>query len=131
MRCCGERLRNFEVFHIVIHIYIFSVTVRNRMRCCGGRLRNLEVRAGTKNDNTNEIVGRFKGPGVTGAKHGIQFTRWIVADFLTFQLKRKNAILQISEIYLNEIAELGKFFSLLCTMSSYTTHNGDTMLIRV
>ena len=63
MRCCGERLRNFEVFHIVIHIYIFSVTVRNRMRCCGGRLRNLEVRAGTKSDNTNDLVGTFAGPG--------------------------------------------------------------------
>ena len=61
-----------------------------------------------KNDNTNEIVGHFKGPGVTGAKHVVQFTKPVVADFLTFQLKKKNAILQINGIYLNEIPALGE-----------------------
>ena len=86
---------------------ITSVSIRNRLDCCGHRLENLEVRAGTKNDNTNEIVGTFAGPGVTGAKHVIQFTKPVVADFLTFQLKQ-NGVLQINGIYLNDMPAFGK-----------------------
>ena len=66
------------------------------------------MRAGTKNDNTNEIVGTFAGPGVTGGKHVVQFTKPVLADFLTFQLKKQHAILQINGIYLNEMSALGK-----------------------
>ena len=61
-----------------------------------------------KNDNTNEIVGHFKGPGVTGGRHVVQFIKPVLADFLTFQLRKKNAILQINGIYLNEIPALGE-----------------------
>ena len=57
---------------------------------------------------TNEVVGTFKGPGTTGAKHLIQFTRDVIAEYLTFQLRKKNAILQIQEIKLNEAQSLGK-----------------------
>ena len=88
--------------------YITSVTIRNRLDNYGDRLENLEVRAGTKNDNTNEIVGHFKGPGVTGGRHVVQFTKPVVANFLTFQIKKKNAVLQINGIYLNEMPVLGK-----------------------
>ena len=87
---------------------ITSVTIRNRLDEGGERLENLEVRAGTKNDNTNEIVGTFAGPGFTGGRHVVQFTKPVVADFLTFQLKKKNAILQINGIFLNERPVLGK-----------------------
>ena len=87
---------------------ITSVTIRNRLDCCGERLENLEVRAGTNNDNANEIVGRFAGPGATGAKHVVRFTKSVVADFLTFQIKKDDAVLQINGIYLNDIPELGK-----------------------
>ena len=81
---------------------ITSVTIRNRIDCCGERLENLEIRAGTKNDLTNEVVGTFAGPGATGQKHTVQFTKWVFADVLTFQLKKLNAPLQINGIYLNE-----------------------------
>ena len=84
------------------------MTIRNRIDGFGDRLENLEIRAGAKNDLTNEIVGRFKGPGVTGQKHVIQFTKSVVAEFLTFQLKKKAAVLQINGIYLNEKPILGK-----------------------
>ena len=77
-----------------------GLQIRNRINCCGERLENLEVRAGTKNDNTNEIVGRFAGPGVTNAIHYVKFDKWVEANFLTFQLNKKNAILQISKIML-------------------------------
>ena len=87
---------------------ITSVTIRNRLDCCGERLENLEVRAGTKKDNTNEIVGTFAGPGVTGGKHVVQFTKPVLADFLTFQLKKKEAYLAINGIYLNEMPAIGK-----------------------
>ena len=88
---------------------ITSVTIRNRIDCCGERLANLEIRAGTKNDLTNEVVGTFAGPGVTGQKHTIQFTKWVFADVLTFQLKKENVALQINGIYLNEeLKKIGK-----------------------
>ena len=87
---------------------ITSVTIRNRLDCCGERLENLEVRAGTNNDNANEIVGRFAGPGATGAKHVVRFTKSVVADFLTFQIKKDHAVLQINGIYLNEMPVFGK-----------------------
>ena len=89
---------------------ITSVTIRNRIDGFGDRLENLEIRAGAKNDLTNEIVGRFKGPGVTGQKHVIQFTKSVVADILTFQLKKKNVALQINGMYLNEKPVLGKYY---------------------
>ena len=92
----------------------------------------MEVRAGTKNDNTNEIVGTFKGPGVTGAKHVVQLTKPVFADFLTFQLKKKGGILQISGIYLNEMSTLGKkdYFLQLCKekIQSYTFLHGTRLL---
>ena len=88
--------------------YITGVTIKNRPDCCGDRLANLEVRAGTKNDLTNEVVGIFKGPGVTAAYHKIQFTKPVMADILTFQLLGNNAILQINGMYLNEGPAIGK-----------------------
>ena len=90
-------------------VIISSVTIRNRLDCCGERLVNLEVRAGTKYDLTNEVVGTFAGPGATGQKHLIQFSKWVFADVLTFQLKKKNEALQINGIYLNEeLTTIGK-----------------------
>ena len=90
---------------------ITNVTIGNRIDCCGERLVNLEVRAGTKNDNTNEIVGTFKGPGVSGAKHVVLFNKPVLADFLTFQLMgREKTWLQIHGIYLNYMPEKGKYF---------------------
>ena len=77
---------------------INGLEIRNRGDCCGDRLENLEVRA--IGDNINEIVGHFKGPGVTGAIHQIKFTKWVEANFLTFRLNKNNAILQISAIWL-------------------------------
>ena len=107
---------------------ITSVTIRNRLDCCGERLQNLEVRAGTKNDNTNEIVGRFAGPGVTGAKHVVQFTKPVVADFLTFQLKKKNGELQINGIYLNEMSTLGKYDYQMNSLFFYISAEYDSMV---
>ena len=90
-------------------VIISSVTIRNRLDCCGERLENLEIRAGTKNDLTNEVVGTFAGPGATGQKHVVLFTKWVNADVLTFQLKKKNVALQINGIYLNEeLTTIGK-----------------------
>ena len=88
---------------------ITSVTVGNRKSCCGSKLQNLEIRAGMKNDLTNEIVGTFEGPGATGAQYVIQLTKEVVAEYLTFQLKKENAVLQIQGIRLNEKPILGKF----------------------
>ena len=84
------------------------MTVRNRLDCCGEKLENLEVRAGTKNDNTNEIVGTFTGPGKTGAKHVVQFKKPVYADYLTLQLKKKGAVLQINGVTLNEKGALSR-----------------------
>ena len=62
-----------------------------------------------KNDLTNEVVGTFKGPGKTGAKHVVQFTKEVTAKYLSFQLKKKKAILQIKEIKLNEKPVIGTY----------------------
>ena len=87
---------------------IKSVTVGNRPDGYGERLANLVVRAGTRNDNMNKIVGTFKGPGVTGAKHVVKFTKPVLADFLTFQLVGKQKTwLQIYGIYINEMPAKG------------------------
>ena len=94
---------------ILFQVTITSVTIRNRLYAYGERLQNLEVRAGTKNDNTNEIVGRFIGPGITGAKHVVRFINPVVANFLTFTLKKEDAVLQINGIYLNEESAQGKY----------------------
>ena len=60
-----------------------------------------------KNDLTNAVVGILKGPGTTGAKYVVQLTKEVVAKYLTFQLKKNNAVLQIQEIKLNEKPILG------------------------
>ena len=70
---------------------------------------NLEVRAGTKNDYTNQIVGHFRGPGVTGGRHVVRFIKPVLANFLTFQLRKKDANLGINGIYLNEESALSKY----------------------
>ena len=62
-----------------------------------------------KNDLTNDVVGTFKGPGKTGAKHIVQFTKEVNAKYLSFQLKKKKAILQIKEIKLNEKPVIGTY----------------------
>ena len=85
---------------------IKSVTVGNR-KDHGGRLRNLEIRAGMKNDLTNEIVGKFKGPGRDGAKHVILLREEVTALYISFQIKVKE-ILQIRGIWLNEDETLGE-----------------------
>ena len=61
-----------------------------------------------KNDWTNEVVGTYKGPGVTGEEFVIQLTKEVVAEYLTFQLKMKTW-LQIEGIKLNEIPKHGKY----------------------
>ena len=98
---------------------ITSVTISNRKDCCGERLQNLEVRAGMKNDLTNDVMGSFKGPGTTGGVHVVRFTKPILAEFMTFQLVKKSATLQINGIRLNQqpAQEDGK---LSITMSSPT-----------
>ena len=78
----------------------------NRKDCCGEWLKNLQVRAGMKNDLTNPLVGTFDGPGKTGGAHEIKFQSSIVARFLTFQSKKKSAVLMVNGIEL--IKEPGK-----------------------
>ena len=63
---------------------------------------------GIKNDLTNEIVGTFKGPGRTGIPDVIQFTKQVVAQYMSFQIKKKSALLQIQGIKFNEKPVLGK-----------------------
>ena len=87
---------------------ITSITVGNRKYCCGERLENLEIRAGMKNDLTNEVVGTFKGPGETDEQYTTRFDEGIVAEYLTFQLKKKKAVLQIQGIKLNDETISGK-----------------------
>ena len=60
-----------------------------------------------KNDWTNEVVGTYKGPGVTGEEFVIQLTKEVVAEYLTFQLKMKTH-LQIQGIKLNETPKHSK-----------------------
>ena len=55
----------------------------------GERLKNVEVRAGTQKGLGNEVVGTFKGPGVTKGEHVIQFDHEVTATFLSLQLKDK------------------------------------------
>ena len=87
---------------------ITSVTVGNRVKCCGERLENLEIKAGMKNDMTNEIIGTFKGPGRTGVKYLIPLTKTVVARYLTFQLNKTKGVLQIEGIKLNQRQSHGK-----------------------
>ena len=86
-----------------------SVTLTNRKDCCGARLQNLEIRAGMKNDLTNELVATFKGPGITGGIHEIEFKKSVIAEFLTLQLNKKSAILQVNGILLSRSKHLPTF----------------------
>ena len=87
---------------------ITSITVGNRKDCCGERLLNLKIGAGLKNDSANEVVGTIKGPGKTGEKYTIRLNEGIVAEYLTFQLKKKKAILQIEGVTLNDETTSGE-----------------------
>ena len=88
---------------------IYNVTVGNRADCCGNKLENLEIRAGMKNDLTNDVIARFKGPGETGAQYGLPVTKVVVAEYMTFQLKKKSTYLMIQGIKIN--AKYGRFVS--------------------
>ena len=107
---------------------ITSITVGNRKDCCGHRLENLEIRAGMRNDLTNEIVGTFKGPGITGERYTIQLTRAVVAEYLTFQLKKKRAILHVQGIKLNKHLKQGKYKK-ICIRYNYIQLN-QTLQVR-
>ena len=50
---------------------------------------------------TNEVVGRFKGPGVTGGEHKITFQRKVMAEYLTVQMEGKG-ILHVNKITIEE-----------------------------
>ena len=79
-----------------------SVIIGNRADCCGERLENLQIRAGMKNDLTNDVVGSFDGPGSTGQKYIVRLRKEVIAEYITFQLMKKNATLQIQGIILNK-----------------------------
>ena len=83
---------------------ITSVTVINRKDCCGEKLLGLAIRGGMKNDSTNAIIGRFKGPGRTKGVHRIPLTRPTKAKYLMFQLEGGSTMaLQVNGIRLNQI----------------------------
>ena len=81
---------------------ITSVTVHNRKFNRGERLAKLEVRAGLRNDLTNQILGRFDGPGKSGHAYVISTTTQLIAEFVSLQLRLKMGILQIQGLVLNE-----------------------------
>ena len=65
----------------------------------GKRLKNLEIRAGPSPVlEENPVVGTFKGPGVKGGEHYISFGRKITVDYISFQIKGSQQILQINGI---------------------------------
>ena len=78
----------------------------------------MQIRAGMANDLTNEIVGRFKGPGTTGAHHVIRFTKKVQAQFITFQIMEDKSVLQINGINLNERPIIGKILFHFLLLSS-------------
>ena len=80
---------------------LYSVTIINRKDCCGERLVNLEVRAGVSPGLTNEVVGRFAGPGFTGGVHLIKFDRVVMVQYLSFQIMG-NGNLQVNGIRVNQ-----------------------------
>ena len=83
-------------------IIITSVTVHNPKTKTSNRLRNLEVRAGLRNDLTNQIIGIFFGPGKRGYAYVIRSPSHILAEFISFQSKINKTSLQIEGIVLNE-----------------------------
>ena len=62
---------------------------------------DLEVRAGVIRGLSNNVVGRFAGPSVTGAEYLIKFDRQVTAEYISFQIMRKG-ILMINGIRVNE-----------------------------
>ena len=75
-------------------------------------MQKLEIRAGLKNDLTNEVMGTFAGPGSTGGSHVVPFKKPVIADYITFQLKMNKVFLHVNGIRLNDkpaIDTKGKF----------------------
>ena len=95
--------------HLTRCTRITSITIGNSMRCCGIRFTKIEIRAGAKNDLTNPVVAFFEGPGTTTENYVIRLKKPVGnAEYLTFQRQKKNSVLQINGIKLNEKAALSK-----------------------
>ena len=52
----------------------------------------MEIRAGQTKGLTNEVVGWFKGPGVTRGEHVVQFSHQVTATFISVQMKQKGQL---------------------------------------
>ena len=87
---------------LMVHIeplQMSGVTLINRRDCCGERLMNLEVRAGSSVElEGNPVLGKFKGPGVTGAEHFVSFGRRVTVEYISFQVHKQPGVLQINGI---------------------------------
>ena len=77
----------------IIPAMISSVRIINRNDKHGDRLRNLVIRAGPHSGPlTNEIVGKFEGPGKTGAEHVIDLDRNVLAEYITVQMEGRGIL---------------------------------------
>ena len=80
------------------HTNVVGIVVGNRKDGAHERFTNIEVRAGLKEDPlANDVVGRFDGPGVLGGEHHIEFSKVVLTEYFTIQLKRQD-YLQINGI---------------------------------
>jgi hypothetical protein len=89
---------------------VSDVTIINRKDCCGERLKDAVIRTGmskvpdgTKNQllTTNEVCGTYAGPAATGETVKIVCTQPKKAKYITIQLKKNNAILQVKGVGIN------------------------------
>ena len=84
-----------------------EVKINNREDCCGGRLSDVEVRVGneevTSHDqkglSTNELCGKFDGPGRNAEVVVIECTTHVTGKYVTIQIKdRTVTAMNIGEV---------------------------------
>ena len=89
-------------------VHIKSITIWGRISCCWDRLKNLEIRAGMRNDLTNQLLATFPGPGERGAKYEFNFHKpTSLAEYITLQIVQdQRTSLEINEIEITSELEL-------------------------
>ena len=95
-------------WHLKEKVSVKELSISNRKDSYGNRLRQVELRAGVNGIHhsfrgritTNELCGKFDGPGENGKEYIIKCKSPIVADYVTVQIVDKNSFLQLNEIYI-------------------------------
>ena len=92
--------------------HLAGIVISNPNNGDADSLKNVEVRAGNQSLESdfkgeitiNQLCGKFDGPGGKNRVYTIMCTDEIVADYITIQIKNKNAKLQLNEIELVTIS---------------------------